>query len=334
MPFPIWCGTCPKPTVIGQGVRFNAEKKREGSYYTTPVWGFRFKHAACGGWIEMRTDPKNTAYVVVEGAKKRDTGEDKARDGDTVILTDGEREALRQNAFGSLEKTIEDREALALATERIDDLLDVSSRQWDDPYAQNQRLRRAFRVGRKEREKLAAATEELKDRMSLGMDILPETEEDARRAALVDFGALDETDSTDRALSKPLFASKKPTTTQSSSSSSKAKTTAPKLKSEKQASKRKENLVSKLMSNTRAAQDPFLINSRTGTDDKLSAKLLPGVKRKRADNNDNDNDTNNTNTNTPTPPPIAKRQDQPPAKVSAQEKSVPGALVAYDSDDE
>ena len=28
MPYPIWCTHCPKPAIIGQGVRFNAEKKK------------------------------------------------------------------------------------------------------------------------------------------------------------------------------------------------------------------------------------------------------------------------------------------------------------------
>ncbi|KAH6610631.1 hypothetical protein Trco_000651 [Trichoderma cornu-damae] len=189
MPFPIWCSHCPKPAVIGQGVRFNAEKKRAGNYYTTPIWSFRFRHADCGGWIEMRTDPKHTAYVVVEGATKRDTGEDRMRPGDQAILTDQERDELRKNAFASLEKTIADRERLKLATQRIDDLADLSRRFWDDPYAQNQRLRKAFRVGRKERERAAAAAEDLKSRMGLGIDLLPEREEDAKRAALVDFGS-------------------------------------------------------------------------------------------------------------------------------------------------
>ncbi|CRK48657.1 hypothetical protein BN1723_020625, partial [Verticillium longisporum] len=52
MPFAIWCSTCPKPTIIGQGVRFNAEKRRTGAYHSTPIWTFRMRHAACGGTIE------------------------------------------------------------------------------------------------------------------------------------------------------------------------------------------------------------------------------------------------------------------------------------------
>ncbi|KJZ74642.1 hypothetical protein HIM_05992 [Hirsutella minnesotensis 3608] len=76
MPFAVWCGTCPQPTLIGQGVRFNAEKRRVGSYHSTPVWAFCMRHADCGGAIEVRTDPQNTAYVVVAGGKRRDHGDD------------------------------------------------------------------------------------------------------------------------------------------------------------------------------------------------------------------------------------------------------------------
>ncbi|KAL6902774.1 CWC16 protein [Trichoderma evansii] len=324
MPYPIWCAHCPKPTIIGQGVRFNAEKKRAGNYYTTPIWSFRFRHTDCGGWIEMRTDPKNTAYVVVEGATKRDTGEDKilpGEGGENVIMTDEEREALRKNAFASLEKTIADREKLKLATERIDDLTDLSKKYWDDPYAQNQRLRKAFRVGRKEREKAAAATEDLKDRMGLGIDLLPEREDDAKRAALIDFGSRGEDekdgDGGIKALSKPLFATSstntESTTTQKQTSSS-IKDTRP--KAEKEASQRKETFVAEFISNTRAAQDPFLSGGDRATN-RVSLGIIK--KRKRIDGEAGGDE---------------KHVEEPEAKVtvSAPASTSTAGLVEYDSD--
>ncbi|KAF7545481.1 hypothetical protein G7046_g9554 [Stylonectria norvegica] len=258
MPFAIWCASCPQPTVIGQGVRFNAQKQRVGAYHSTPIWSFRMRHAACGGAIEMRTDPQHTAYVVVAGAAKRDTGPD-VNAGDKAILSDAERDALRKNAFASLEKTIDDREQLKQATERIDDLEAVAAQHWDDPYTQNQRLRRAFRAGRKERERDAAAGEALKEKLSLGIDLVPATEDDARHAALVDFGPAD--DARDRALSKPLFGN----------------TAGPRAGSEVE--RRRATLVSEVMGNSRAAKDPFLKASR-GTEGRASPRL-PGVKRKR-----------------------------------------------------
>ncbi|GAO18294.1 uncharacterized protein UV8b_06234 [Ustilaginoidea virens] len=310
MPFPVWCASCPQPTVIGQGVRFNAEKKKVGSYYTTPVWSFRFRHAQCGGAIEMCTDPKNTAYVVVQGATRRDVGE-AARDGDEalVVLTDREREALRRNAFASLERTIEDRERATASGRRIDELVDAQARLWEDAYAMNQKLRRAFRVGREEREREAARTEALKDRMGLAVELLPATEEDARRAALVDFGLGEEGDDDDdddnnnngggggggsavnKALARPLFGT------------APAAADAP--------PRRKADFASAVVSNTRAAQDPFL-QRRPGA----KAAKIPGVKRKRSD------------------PDRAAAAGAHPRKAPACSRghSRPTGLVEYDSD--
>ncbi|KAK1244667.1 hypothetical protein MKX07_003466 [Trichoderma sp. CBMAI-0711] len=287
MPYAVWCLHCPRPTLIGQGVRFNAEKSRAGNYFSTPIWRFRFKHAECGGWIEMRTDPKNTAYVVVEGAKKRDyyTGDETAAakdgqgEGDVVILTDKERDELRNNAFASLEKTIADRKRLELAAHRIEDLTALSERHWSDPYALNQRLRRDFRKGRKKREMEAARAEDIKVRMGLGLELVPEVEEDAQRARLVDFGAMEEEEDGGerRALHKPLFSTTTTTTAKGAQEQTGAKTkkkssataaaaaaAAGTSKAEKAASKRKEAFVADVLSNTRAAQDPFLRTSFSG----------------------------------------------------------------------
>ncbi|KAF3347361.1 hypothetical protein VdG2_04451 [Verticillium dahliae VDG2] len=82
MPFAIWCSTCPKPTIIGQGVRFNAEKRRTGAYHSTPIWTFRMRHAACGGTIEVATDPQNTAYADATRAALVEFGDHDDDDGD------------------------------------------------------------------------------------------------------------------------------------------------------------------------------------------------------------------------------------------------------------
>lgn len=320
MPFAVWCGTCTPPVVIGQGVRFNAEKKKVGNYYSSPVYSFRMRHPACGGWIEVRTDPKNTAYVVVEGGKKRDTGEGKAGGdslvGDGVgvapIKTFREQAEEREVAFSNLEKTIEDRAALAAARERIDEIEDANARQWDDPYTRNQMLRKTFRAGRKQREKDSAAAEDLKDRMSLGIDLLPESEEDARWAKLVDFGTAPEGvgGAGDKALARPLFGGAKPTVQETKTRDSKPPTKKL-LKSEIAASKMRDSLVSEIVGNTRMASDPFL-EPRSRDAMKGTADILPGLKRKRQPEVE------------PSPPP----EDKPPEKAAATSS----ALVDYDSD--
>ena len=152
-------------------------------------------------------------------------------------------------------------------------------------------------------ERDAAATGALQDRMSLGIDILPGTEEDARRAALVDFGPVD--DGRDRALSKPLFKTEEGKKDPKSGS---------KLKADKEISKRKEMFVSELMGNTRAAKDPFLNDARSET---KGPARLPGVKRKRP--------VQEAESHTSEPPNKAQAQAQ------ATEKAASG-LVDYDSD--
>lgn len=319
MPFAVWCGTCTPPVVIGQGVRFNAEKKKVGNYYSSPVYSFRMRHPACGGWIEVRTDPKNTAYVVVEGGKKRDTGEGKGAEDSLVgdsgmapIKTLREQAEEREVAFSNLEKTIEDRAALAAARERIDEIEGANARQWDDPYTRNQMLRRSFRVGRKQRERDGAADEDLKDRMGLGIDLLPESEEDARWARLVDFGTAPEgvVEEGDKALAKPLFGGPKPTVQEKKTRDSKPHTKKL-LKSEIAASKMRDSLVSEILGNTRMASDPFL-EPRSRDAARSTANILPGLKRKREPEVE------------PSPPP----GDKPPEKAAATSS----ALVDYDSD--
>lgn len=49
-------GTCNNH--IGMGVRYNAEKKKIGNYYSTPIYSFRCKCHLCDGWFEIQTDPK------------------------------------------------------------------------------------------------------------------------------------------------------------------------------------------------------------------------------------------------------------------------------------
>ncbi|KAI1733678.1 CWC16 protein [Xylaria scruposa] len=326
MPFGVWCGTCPKPTIIGQGVRFNAEKKKVGAYHTTPIWSFRMRHTDCGGVIEIRTDPANAEYVVTEGGTRRDTGDDKDDSlvtshhlvgGLGEIQTAKEKDALRNDAFARLEKTIEDRGVLIERTHRIAELEDASYRAWEDPYAQNRRLRAAFRTGRKAREKEAASTEDLQERMSLGIDLVPATEEDARRAALVDFGvaaALHTPDTNDAeengtgvvarkariikdaALTKPLFATASvvagsPNALSKTDGTSKPGEGKKRLKAEIRASQTRESLASTVTRNTRASQDPFLLSSSASISESRGGgeggtsrtSRIQGIKRKRAD---------------------------------------------------
>jgi len=248
MPYAVWCHTCKPHAIIGQGVRFNAEKKKVGYYYSTPIWSFRMKHVACGSTIEIQTDPKNTAYIVTEGGKARDYGEpqDKSREGENgvPILTAVERERRRDDAFAQLEGKVEEKALVKDNTKRITELYRSQERDWDDPWAANKRIRSSFRRERKVRKREEEATEALKERLGTDIELLPAIEEDTRRAKLITFGDAEVGVTRDHASSKPFL---RPST--------KALTVSKPTKATKE--NPTESLRRQLVGNTRAAINPF-----------------------------------------------------------------------------
>lgn len=268
----------------------------------------------------MRTDPRNTAYVVIRGGRKRDTGDDTnennkddslVKTGEALLADPKEIQDQRETAFSNLEKTIKDRATLAAAAQRIDELEDAAARDWDDPYARNAALRRAFRVGRKEREKQAGVDAGIKERLGLaGIELLPESEEDARRARLVDFGTgpphtgEEKVEEEKRVLATPLFGSERVAGKKMTGTSQRGG-----LKSERVASNRKTALVSEIVGNTRIALDPFLERKggKSAPAAGAFADALPGLKRKRG----------------------VGEKEQSPEKPTAK---APAVLVDYDSE--
>ena len=294
-PFTIWCTTCQPEQIIAQGVRFNAEKKKVSNYYTTPIWGFRFKHSVCGGWIEIRTDPKNAEYVVTEGARRRDYGGDKLLDGEIKIggsgLTEEEKDRLEKDAaFAGLEKKVEDKRAGQAQNKRLEELANVSQRDWSDPYERSQLLRREFRVGRRKRQEDERTGEELKERFGIEIELLPGKEEDGKKAKLVDYGIIKKGDSN----SKPLFEAR---TSPAQNEGQRVQ-----VKTSKAASlpaQRKSMLQSTIKGNSRATVDPFL---------KQETTWQPRAKRKRTESAE-----------------IEGKEEPPPVPPAA-------SLVDYDSD--
>jgi coiled-coil domain-containing protein 130 len=205
-PFAIWCTHCQPEQIIGQGVRFNAEKKKVGHYYSTPIWSFRLKHPVCGGWIEVRTDPQNAEYVVVEGGRRRDTGADKVLDGEIRLgVSEEDKDRLeRDGGFGALEKKVTDKDLFDGQKQRLNALLKASDKDWADPYERSRKLRAEFRVGRRRRQADQKTGDALKDRFGLtdDLEMLSERPEDGERAKLIDFGANEEASSSS---SRPMF---------------------------------------------------------------------------------------------------------------------------------
>jgi coiled-coil domain-containing protein 130 len=281
LPFAVWCTHCKPEAIVGQGVRFNAEKKKVGNYYSTPIWSFRMKHTACGGWWEIRTDPKTTEYIVAEGARRRDYGPDEVKvganglDGELSFLTEEEKERRREDAFAGLEGRLDDKSRERRGRERVEELLKKNERDWEDPWAANQKLRAGFRAKRKVWKEQNAVKGALQDKLSFGYEVVEESEMDKMKARLVEFGGSDVADVT----MKPLFDDKADDQTEERLSNNKKK-----LKSEVLAEKSRKDLHQTLIGNTRAAVDPFLMDSPRTT-----PKPTFGVlKRKRIEESDPD----------------------------------------------
>ncbi|KAJ5776560.1 uncharacterized protein N7511_001571 [Penicillium nucicola] len=281
MPFAVWCTTCkPHETIIGQGVRFNAEKRKVGNYYSTPIYSFRMKHTVCGGTIEIKTDPQHTAYVVTEGGKKRDTGEDKELQPGEIAIKPYAlgQDPAEKDPFSKLEGKVEDKRRAKTEATRILEIQERQNRDWEDPYEKSMRLRRTFRQERKGLEKADASREALKDRMSLGIDLMDETESDRQLAQMIDFGD-DQTAvgaSAARATRiRPMFAQRVAKSTPKADSRNQKPRHSKRAKTVDHVASRKAALRSELSGNTRATVDPFLTDD---ADD--PSGWQPGKKRK------------------------------------------------------
>ena len=103
------------------------------------------KHSVCAGVIEIRTDPKNTAYVVVEGARKQYEGGE-AEGGGVIRVRPLLGEEDDGGVMGKLEKDKVEEGLKKEHESRIEELRKLSERQWADPYEHSRKMRRIFRV--------------------------------------------------------------------------------------------------------------------------------------------------------------------------------------------
>ncbi|KAE8661395.1 putative Clavata3/esr-related 12 [Hibiscus syriacus] len=151
MPFNIWCGGC--NSMIAKGVRFNAEKKQVGNYYSTK-WG--------------------SAETEVYDVEDAETLELPAEEGKRGKLAD---------PFYRLEHQEEDLKKKKEAEPVLVRLQRVSDARHSDDYALNKALRAKLR-GQKKR---VLEEESASRKMGLSIRLLPASEEDGASAAGVKF---------------------------------------------------------------------------------------------------------------------------------------------------
>lgn len=182
MPYNIWCGGC--NSMIAKGVRFNAEKKQVGNYYSTKIWSFTMKAACCKHEIVIQTDPKNCEYLVISGAQKK-VEEFDTEDAETMALPVDEEKSKLSDPFYRLEHQEEDLRKKKEAEPLLVRLQRVSDARHLDDYSLNKSLRAKLRSQKKR-----VADEEVAARkMGLGIRLLPASEEDTSAAKRVKFSS-------------------------------------------------------------------------------------------------------------------------------------------------
>ncbi|XP_056426277.1 probable splicing factor YJU2B [Hyla sarda] len=191
MPYNIWCDGCKNH--IGMGVRYNAEKKKVGNYYTTPIYRFRMKCHLCVNYIEMQTDPASCDYVIVSGAQRKEERWDMA-DNEQILTTEHEeKQKLETDSMFRLEHGVKDKEKLQKAAPSLSELQEAQSA-WKDDFALNSLLRGKFREEKKQIREEEERDQALLKKTSLDLKLLPEVEEDKKLAALLKYRSLESYD--------------------------------------------------------------------------------------------------------------------------------------------
>ncbi|KAF8477424.1 hypothetical protein BDZ91DRAFT_688742 [Kalaharituber pfeilii] len=352
MPFNIICTHCDGH--IAQGVRFNAEKVKVGNYYSTPIWAFKMKHSVCSGSIEIRTDPKNTAYVVTEGGRKQAGAEDvEGGVGVIRVKMPGEKDE-ELNVMAKLEKQAEEEKRKAIDAPRIEELKRLSDRQWADPYEHSKRMRKIFRTERKRLESQAASGERIREKFGLAIEVVGEEAVDEVTARNVEFaGEEDDGVKLLEVRGRPMFVGmvegEKRDRVERRNVSEVGPDGRKKTRAQIQAEETRAKLEQRLRRNTRSRIDPFLAGfgsggSSNGGGGGNTPALLVGLKRRKVGGGIGNGETEGKGARAaPTPPASvnlqAERSATPASPSSSAATTTPAAsaamaLVDYRSDSE
>ncbi|KAJ8960582.1 hypothetical protein NQ318_013871 [Aromia moschata] len=143
MPYNIWCEGCKNH--IGMGVRYNAEKKKVGMYYTTPVYEFNMKCHLCDNHFVIRADPANLDYVIQSGARRQENRWDPTQNEQVVPETKETQKRLFDDSMFKLEHGSEDKNSAESSKPKLARLFNRNEDVWADCYTANQKLRAEFR---------------------------------------------------------------------------------------------------------------------------------------------------------------------------------------------
>lgn len=125
--------------------------------------------------------------MVTAGARKKVEDFD-AKDNETLeIDTPEEFERRANDKFARLEHERIDASKAQTGITALTRLQRLNERQWSDPYALSQKLRKEFRTEKKARQKEDAECKSIADRVGFAFNVLPESEEDRSGSKRIEF---------------------------------------------------------------------------------------------------------------------------------------------------
>jgi coiled-coil domain-containing protein 130 len=96
-------------------------------------------------------------------------------------------EKKMDDPFFRLEKEVEDKTKASEQHQIISELYNTSRRQWADPWTQSKKLRKTFREEKKVIKAKSLATEAIRDRSGLHIELLPESKDDEVKAMMIEY---------------------------------------------------------------------------------------------------------------------------------------------------
>jgi coiled-coil domain-containing protein 130 len=172
VPWDFWCEKCQNH--VAKGVRFNAEKKCIGNYFTTKIWQFSMTCHRCSNPLEFITDPKGCDYVLQKGGRRKEESYS-AESAETIEFQDKEeREKIAADPFQLLEHLVDDKNKAAKEHDRLEALQTMNQSKRDD-YELSKLARRQFRTEKK----TIVANDIEATRADLRFKLLPASDTDA-----------------------------------------------------------------------------------------------------------------------------------------------------------
>lgn len=176
----MWCEGCHEH--IARGVRYNAEKKKCGTYFSSDVFEFQMNCHLCGQRFIIKTDPQNRDYEFVSGLRRKVETFD-VKDIGTREFDEKEQALMRTDAIRSLENKEEDALNFQKAVPALDGIKSIQDRLYQDEDSLNRTVRdklRGMRKAEERRENRAKAA-------GLGIHLLPTSKSDIKASRSVLF---------------------------------------------------------------------------------------------------------------------------------------------------